>query len=159
MARRLLRTGYRVVVEIGLRDAACIGGDFAHQGERGAENRRAFKLRADAVGHHDLAHVMRIVRHLPVDGLHIDLVRAPEQYPTILDLTAPQLWAYSRETVIAEKFEAMVKLGQLNSRMKDFFDIWALSSTGTFAGPALCESIKTTFDRRGTAMDTSEGGG
>ena len=49
-------------------------------------------------------------------------------YPTILDLPAPRLRAYSRETVVAEKFEAMVKLGQLYSRMKDFFDLWRLPS-------------------------------
>jgi len=48
-------------------------------------------------------------------------------YPTILDLPAPHLRGYSRETTIAEKFEAMVKLGILNSRMKDFFDIWLIS--------------------------------
>lgn len=42
--------------------------------------------------------------------------------PTILDLPAPELLTYSRETVIAEKFEAMIKLGTLNSRMKDFYD-------------------------------------
>jgi len=43
--------------------------------------------------------------------------------PTILDLPAPELIAYSKESVIAEKFEAMIKLGSLNSRMKDFYDI------------------------------------
>jgi len=52
----------------------------------------------------------------------------PTIYPTILDLPAPRLLAYSKETAVAEKFEAMVKLGELNSRMKDFFDIWLLSS-------------------------------
>ena len=44
-------------------------------------------------------------------------------YPSILEYPVPELLAYNRETVIAEKFEAMVKLGELNSRMKDFFDI------------------------------------
>jgi len=48
-------------------------------------------------------------------------------YPTILDLPAPHLRGYSRESAIAEKFEAMVKLGILNSRMKDFFDIWLMN--------------------------------
>ena len=59
----------------------------------------------------------------------------PTIYPTILDLPAPHLLAYSRETAIAEKFEAMVKLGELNSRMKDFFDIWLLSRSFDFDGP------------------------
>jgi len=44
-------------------------------------------------------------------------------YPTLLDMPAPRLKGYPRETAIAEKFEAMVKLGTLNSRMKDFYDI------------------------------------
>ena len=58
-------------------------------------------------------------------------------YPTILGYPAPELHAYNRETVIAEKFEAMVKLGELNSRMKDFFDIWVLSRTGPFRSAEL----------------------
>jgi hypothetical protein len=49
------------------------------------------------------------------------------EYPTILDFETPRLNGYSRETTVAEKFEAMVKFGQLNSRMRDFFDIWLLS--------------------------------
>lgn len=48
-------------------------------------------------------------------------------YPILLDLPAPHLQGYSKENTIAEKFEAMVKLGVINSRMKDFFDIWLLS--------------------------------
>jgi predicted nucleotidyltransferase component of viral defense system len=76
-------------------------------------------------------------------------------YPTILDLPAPHLRAYNRETAIAEKLEAMVKLGELNSRMKDFFDIWALCTTTSFNGRALVEAVAATFRRRGTAMDTA----
>jgi predicted nucleotidyltransferase component of viral defense system len=49
-------------------------------------------------------------------------------YPALLDMPAPRLRAYARETVIAEKFQAMVALGRANSRMKDFYDIWVLSS-------------------------------
>ena len=45
-------------------------------------------------------------------------------YPTILAYPAPILRAYNRETAIAEKFEARVSLGILNSRRKDCFDIW-----------------------------------
>jgi hypothetical protein len=76
-------------------------------------------------------------------------------YPTILDLPAPHLRAYNRETVIAEKLEAMVKLGELNSRMKDFFDIWTLSVGASFSGPALCQAVAATFSRRNTTMDLS----
>jgi hypothetical protein len=80
----------------------------------------------------------------------------PTIYPTILDLPAPHLLAYSRETAIAEKFEAMVKLGELNSRMKDFFDIWLLSGAFDFDGPRLCEAIEKTFKQRGTVLPDGE---
>lgn len=52
---------------------------------------------------------------------------------------APQLQGYSRESAIAEKFQARVYLGEINSRMKDFFDIWTLASSTTFDGLALAE--------------------
>ncbi|MDA8088828.1 MAG: nucleotidyl transferase AbiEii/AbiGii toxin family protein [Nitrospiraceae bacterium] len=72
--------------------------------------------------------------------------------PVILDLPVPRLLCYSRESTIAEKFEAMVKLGELNSRMKDFYDIWLLSRQFDFEGKKLAEAIRLTFDRRGTAL-------
>jgi len=74
-------------------------------------------------------------------------------YPTILDQPAPLLQAYNRETAIAEKFEAMVKLGELNSRMKDFFDIWSLATNQAFEEETLTEAIVQTFRRRGTEID------
>lgn len=82
------------------------------------------------------------------------IVPSPEamNYPTILDLPAPQLRGYSRESTIAEKFEAMVKLGTLNSRMKDFFDIWLMSRQFDFDGNILAEAITKTFSTRGTKI-------
>lgn len=71
------------------------------------------------------------------------------QYPTILDLPAPKLRGYSKESTIAEKFEAIVKLGVFNSRMKDFFDIWLLSRQFDFNGQRLAAAIKETFSTRG----------
>lgn len=73
-------------------------------------------------------------------------------YPTILDSATPHLLAYNRETVIAEKLEAMLKLGELNSRMKDFFDLWTLASSQVFRGPALLAAIGATCQRRGTPV-------
>jgi hypothetical protein len=73
-------------------------------------------------------------------------------YPALLDFPAPRLRAYRRETVVAEKFEAMVKLGQLNSRMKDFFDIWLLSRQFDFDGGTLTNAIKRTFVNRKTEI-------
>ena len=74
--------------------------------------------------------------------------------PTMLDSPAPRLLCYSRESSIAEKFEAMVKLGMLNSRMKDFYDIWLLSRQFNFNGSRLTEAIRLTFERRGTELPT-----
>ena len=78
----------------------------------------------------------------------------PITYPAILSQPAAEMLAYSRETVVAEKLEAMVKLGQLNSRMKDFFDIWLLSCSHDFDGGVLKEAIARTFDRRHTDVVT-----
>lgn len=75
--------------------------------------------------------------------------------PVMLDLPAPTLRAYPPEAVIAEKFEAMVKLGMGNSRMKDFFDIWMLSREQTFGMPRLRRAIHATFKRRKTPLPRS----
>lgn len=77
------------------------------------------------------------------------------QYPTILAFPAPVLPAYPRETVVAEKFQAMVALGIANSRMKDFFDLWILARGFAFNGPSLCRAIQATFCRRKTELPTT----
>jgi len=74
------------------------------------------------------------------------------EYPVLLDMPAPKLKAYPVETVIAEKFEAMVHLGFANSRMKDFYDIWALSKFMKPDCDTLAMAIANTFRRRGTAL-------
>jgi hypothetical protein len=78
--------------------------------------------------------------------------REEADYPTLLDLATPRVWAYPRETVIAEKFEAMVSLGSGNSRMKDFWDVAALSQEFEFDGETLRTAIDETFRRRGTPI-------
>jgi predicted nucleotidyltransferase component of viral defense system len=72
--------------------------------------------------------------------------------PVLLDLPPPHLKAYAKETVIAEKFQAMVALGRANSRMKDYYDIWMLSRTHGFAGDGLSKAIAATFARRKTEI-------
>jgi hypothetical protein len=57
--------------------------------------------------------------------------------------------------VIAEKLEAMVLLGEANSRMKDFYDVWFLSRRFEFDGETLVRAIRATFDRRKTKLPTS----
>ena len=74
------------------------------------------------------------------------------EYPTILGQAAPKLRGHSRESAVAEKFEAMVQLGLLNSRMKDFYDIWLLSRQFDFDGATLAGAIEKTFTHRGTTV-------
>jgi len=76
-------------------------------------------------------------------------------YPTILNFPAPSLRMYPRETVVAEKLEAMVFLGTVNSRMKDFYDIWLLAQRFEFSGTDLAVAIARTFAKRGTALDAN----
>jgi len=71
-------------------------------------------------------------------------------YPVILDFPKPHLKGYPQESVISEKFEAMIKLGLLNSRMKDFYDIWLMMRQFEFKGANLVEAIKKTFKHRKT---------
>lgn len=74
------------------------------------------------------------------------------ELPVLLDMPAPQLRAYPREAVIAEKFHAMVALGRANSRMKDFYDVWVLLNTYQFDPDRLARALAATFERRKTAL-------
>ena len=71
-------------------------------------------------------------------------------YPTLLDFPPPALRSYPPETVIAEKVEAMLHLGELNSRMKDFYDVWRLSRLLSFDARILSEAIRATLGNRKT---------
>jgi len=74
------------------------------------------------------------------------------EYPVILDLPKPHLKGYTAESVVSEKFEAMIKLGLLNSRMKDFYDLWLMLRRFNFYGIRLIEAIKRTFSHRKTPL-------
>ncbi len=73
-------------------------------------------------------------------------------YPVILNFPKPHLKGYPVESVVSEKFEAMVKLGLLNSRMKDFYDIWLMMRQFNFSGSNLTEALKVTFKHRKTDL-------
>ena len=74
-------------------------------------------------------------------------------YPSLLKaLDSPSILTYSVETVIAEKFEAMIQLGELNSRMKDFYDVYVLLNNNRIDDEILPEAIVSTFERRKTAL-------
>ena len=80
---------------------------------------------------------------------------APEaiSYPVLLDdLPAPQLRAYPKCTVVAEKFHAICLLGMANTRMKDYFDLWVLLGDNTLDQAELHRAIEATFSRRKMAM-------
>jgi len=73
-------------------------------------------------------------------------------YPSLLDMEPPQLKAYTLESVIAEKFQAIVYLAEANSRMKDFYDIYELCISRDFDGLMLYMAISETFEHRKTDM-------
>ncbi|MBX3372605.1 MAG: nucleotidyl transferase AbiEii/AbiGii toxin family protein [Phycisphaeraceae bacterium] len=77
------------------------------------------------------------------------------EYPSVLGSPGARLIGYTPETTIAEKLHVMLQRGTLNSRMKDFFDIWALSRSRAFDGPVLSSAIRATCEQRGTAVAAS----
>lgn len=77
------------------------------------------------------------------------------EFPTLLDLPAPVLRVYPLETVVAEKLEAMVKLAGFNTRLKDYFDLWVLSTAEQIDHAVLPKAIAATFERRQTLLPTT----
>lgn len=87
-----------------------------------------------------------------------DAIHPPPEtvtYPTLLDGPAPRIQAYPMEAVVAEKFHAMVLLGERNSRYKDFYDLHVLATQFPFEGERLARAIATTFARRRTELAAS----
>lgn len=74
-------------------------------------------------------------------------------FPVLLEMEVPKIYAYSLNSVIAEKFEAIVSLGYANSRYKDFYDIYILASNYDFDGTDLKKAIEETFHHRQTEFD------
>jgi predicted nucleotidyltransferase component of viral defense system len=74
------------------------------------------------------------------------------EFPTMLDYPAPHIKVYSLESAIAEKFEAIVRLNIVTSRMKDFYDIIYLSQHNSFKADILLEAMKQTFETRNTPI-------
>lgn len=96
--------------------------------------------------------------HMQIDIGFGDVVTPePEKlsYPTILDFPAPVLFGYSRETVMAEKLQALVQLRMLNSRMKDYFDLWLLSRHPELNKETLRTAIHRTFRNRTTEIEAA----
>lgn len=77
------------------------------------------------------------------------------ELPVLLDYEAPKIRVYGREAVVAEKLEAIVKLGVANTRFKDFFDLYILCRERTFEGNEVRDQVAATFSHRGTELTTS----
>lgn len=139
------------------REVCTIEGDDGLAFDRGSVDARTIKEDADYEGVRirflGWLGKARITMQIDVgfgDKVHPSIVQS--DYPVILDLPAPSLSMYPPETVVAEKVEAMMHLGSLNSRMKDFYDVWRLSQQHEFDEPVLNEAIKQTFNNRGTEL-------
>jgi predicted nucleotidyltransferase component of viral defense system len=123
-------------------------------GSRIREDQEYEGVRVEIAGRIGVARV-----HLQIDvGFGDVITPRPREiaYPTLLDYPAPRLKAYPRETVVAEKFHAMVHLGMANSRMKDFYDVWTLARNFDFDGALLAKAIAATFERRRTQVPSDE---
>ena len=99
------------------------------------------------------AHLDRTKQRLKIDiGFGDTVVPAPMEmaYPVILEMDAPVLFAYSIESTIAEKFEAMIDLAEVNTRMKDFYDVYHLLKNHQVDPKTLEQAIQQTFRRRET---------
>ena len=82
----------------------------------------------------------------------VTLAPSETAYPALLEPPSPRLLAYPKETVIAEKLEAFVKLGIANTRIKDFHGLEMLSHTFALEGQILAQAIQKTFQKRGTDL-------
>lgn len=100
------------------------------------------------------AHLDTIVQRISIDiGFGDVITPKPIQikYPSLLSgIPETILFSYSLETVIAEKFHAMVVLEEENSRMKDFFDVYQIFSKQTVNPEILQSAIINTFRNRNT---------
>ena len=130
-------------------DGVVFDADAARIGRIREENEYGgFRMRATA----DIAGARITVN---VDVGFGDATEPPAEwldYPVLLDMPAPRLRGYARETVVAEKFQAMVDLGMANSRMKDYYDLWIINQAFEIDPTRLAEAISATFARRGTAI-------
>lgn len=85
------------------------------------------------------------------DSIYPEAERQP--YPVLLDsFPSPEIFVYPRYTVVAEKFEAIASLGMLNSRLKDYFDLWLLSEEFDFDYFLLHQAVERTFKRRESSV-------
>lgn len=143
----------RTICSLGVEDDGLVFDPASIKAESITEDADYRGIRVRFTGKLDAA---RVTMQLDI-GFGDILIPAPErvEYPTLLEMPKPVICGYSRESSIAEKLEAMMKLGMANSRMKDFYDIWYLSRWFEFEGAVLLRAISATFDRRSTDLSKS----
>jgi hypothetical protein len=106
-----------------------------------------------------LAYLDKTRLHIQIDIGFADVVTpAPKklEYPILLDFPAPHVYGYPRETVAAEKFQAMIVLGMANSRMKDFYDLCMMFDQFEFDGLTMQNALQKTFQNRDTEFPTEK---
>ena len=102
-----------------------------------------------------MAYLDRTLLPVSIDIGFYDVIypdRVKMNFPVLLDMEVPKIYAYSISSVISEKFEAIVSLGDANSRYKDFYDIYMLALSCDFEGAELVEAVRETFEHRGTGF-------
>ena len=87
-------------------------------------------------------------------GFNDVIVPKPQRihYPTLLEMPTPVLMGYTLETVIAEKFESIVKLALVNTRMKDFYDLWTIFRMEGLDVSKIKLAIQEVFANRGSEL-------
>jgi hypothetical protein len=143
----------RDISQLAVADDGIVFDPASFTGEAIREDADYAGVRTRFIGQVDGARV-----HMQIDiGFGDVMTPGPETltYPTILDFPAPRLSGYSRETVIAEKLQALVQLRMFNTRMKDYFDLWLLSRQPELDKEVMATAIKRTFANRGMEIDPS----
>lgn len=103
-----------------------------------------------------LARLFRTKIPMQLDiGFSDIIIPSPQKicYPTLLEMPAPELLGYTLETIVAEKIESIVKLGLINTRVKDFYDLWTICSMDKLRRESLELAMEEVFSNRGTRLE------
>jgi hypothetical protein len=139
---------FRQVCAVPAGDDGLVFGKISGEPIRGLQEYGGIRL-------HVSVKLERAVVPLGIDIGFGDQVTPPPkevEFPSLLGFPKPKIRAYPVETVVAEKFEAMVRLDMANSRMKDFYDLSYMAHTMAFDGYPMCAALRATFERRSTVL-------
>lgn len=145
-----LESMFREISQVNVENDALV---YDQESVRGLEIREDQEYQGIRIQVTAYLHNVRIPLQIDI-GFGDPVIPAPESaaYPTLLNFSSPELQVYPRYTMVAEKFQIMVRFGIANSRMKDFYDIWFLARRFPFQGESLSEAINATFRRRRTPL-------